>query len=108
MTNRYYLWCDEGAIVLATIVHELGYKTRLVDLINVENGDSEHTVLEIYDGERWVLYDTFNDIHDVSYNESAGYSATPRYRNYPKFYNFLIQNNFFLKQIAIRIRGVDG
>ena len=108
LTKRSYISCDEGAIVLATIVHELGHKTRLVDLIDVEDGISHHTVLEIYDGERWVLYDTFNDIHDVSYNESAGYSATPRYRNYPKFYNFLIQNNFFLKQIAIRIRGVDG
>jgi len=64
--------------------------------------------LEIYDEQRWILYDTFNDIYDVSYNESAGYSAIPRYRKYPKFYNFLIQNNFFLKQIAIRIRGVDG
>lgn len=108
LTKRNYLSCDEGAILLATIVHELEYKTRLVDLINIENGVSEHTVLEIYDGERWILYDTFNDIHDISYNESAGYSAIPRYRNYPRFYNFLIQNNFFLKQIAIRIRGVDG
>ena len=108
LTKRNFIWCDEGAIVLATIVHALGYKTRLVDLINVENGISQHTVLEIYEGERWILYDTENDIHDVSYSESADYSATPRYRTYPRVYNFFIQNNFFLKQIAMKIRGVDG
>ena len=108
LTKRNYIWCDEGAIVLATIVHELGYKTRLVDLIDVDDGISHHTVLEIYEDKRWILYDTLYDIHDVSYNESAGYSAMPRYRSYPRYYNFLIQNNFFLKQIAIRIRGVHG
>ena len=106
LTNRNYIWCDEGAIVLATIVHELGYKTRLVDLLDDEDGVSRHTVLEIYDGKRWILFDTLNDIYDVSYNDSAGYISSPRYRNYPRFYNFLVQNNFFAQQAALAIRGV--
>ena len=88
LTKRNYLSCDEGAILLATIVHELEYKTRLVDLINVENGVSEHTVLEIYDEERWILYDTFNDIYDVSYNESAGYSAIQDIESIQNFITF--------------------
>ena len=105
LTNRNYIWCDEGAILLATIVHELGYKTRLVDMLD-DDGVSRHTALEIYDGKRWILFDTLNDIYGVSYNDSAGYIASPRYRNYPRFYNFLVQNNFFVQQAALTIRGV--
>jgi len=111
LTKRNYIWCDEGAIILATFAHELGYKTRLVDLINVSNGISQHTVLEIYEENKWILYDTQNDIYDVSYNDSAGllgYSAIPRYRNYPRYYNFLVQNNLFIKQMALTIRSVNG
>ena len=29
--KKRFLFCDEGAIVIATLDHELGYKTRLVD-----------------------------------------------------------------------------
>ena len=106
LTNRKYIWCDEGAVVLATFAKKLGYKTRLVDLINIETRISGHTVLEIYEGNKWTLYDTQNDLIDASYDMSAGYISEPRYRKYPKVYNFFIQNNFFIKKIIFWIRGI--
>lgn len=108
LTKRNYIWCDEGAVVLATFANELGYETRLVDLINTKNNISEHTVLEIYENNTWILYDTQNDIMGVSYDESAGYNSSQRYREYPRTYNFFIQNNFFVKKIIFYFRNIKG
>ncbi len=33
LTRQKYLYCDQSAMVLATIVDELGHETRLVDLL---------------------------------------------------------------------------
>tara|TARA_Y200000002_G_scaffold218443_1_gene180206 strand:- start:11256 stop:11825 length:570 start_codon:yes stop_codon:yes gene_type:complete len=108
LTKRNYIWCDEGAVVLATFANELGYETRLVDLINTKNNVSEHTVLEIYENNNWILYDTQNDFVGVSYDESAGYNSSQIYREYPRTYNFFIQNNFFLKKIIFFLRQIKG
>lgn len=61
LTKRKYLYCDEGAIVLATIVHELGYKTRLVDLVG-DDGVSHHTILEVFQDGAWKTYDTLQKL----------------------------------------------
>lgn len=108
LTERKYIWCDEGAIVLATFAKKLGHKTRLVDLLDVNDGVSRHTVLEILENDNWILYDTQNDITSVSYDDSAGYESTPRYRKYPRLYNFFIQNNYFIKKLIFYIRGIEG
>ena len=107
LTQRHVIWCDEGAVILATILHELNYKTKLVDLIN-EDGISNHTILEVYQEGRWVRYDTQNDIYDLSYEQIAGYKATPVSRKYPKLYNSLVQNNYYSKKIVLFLRGLDG
>jgi len=108
LTKRDYIWCDEGAVILATFANELGYKTRLVDLINTKNNISEHTVIEIYENNTWILYDTQNDSVGISYDESAGYQSSQIYREYPRTYNFFIQNNFFIKKIIFYLRQIKG
>jgi hypothetical protein len=108
LTRREYLYCDEGAIVLATIVHELGYETRLVDLVG-DDGVSHHTILEVRQGGSWRTYDTLRNAQGATYQESAqSYHARPVYRAYPRPYNWLVQNNFYLKHLALWLRGLPG
>jgi hypothetical protein len=112
LTQRKHLWCDEGAILLATIGHELGYETRLVDLRG-DDDISHHTILEIYENGRWETYDTFQNLRGVTYQQSADgvrlqQRVHPYYRQYPRFYNWLVQNNFYLKHLALRLRGIPG
>ena len=108
LTQRKYLYCDESAIVLASIVHELGYETRLVDLVG-DDGVSHHTILEVRRDGPWKTYDTLRNLQGVTYQESAKtYRARPVYRAYPRLYNWLIQNNFYLKHLALWLRGVPG
>ena len=108
LTQRKYLFCDEGAILLATIVHKLGYDTRLVDLVG-DDGVSHHTILEVRQGGSWKTYDTLQNLQGVTYQESAKtYRARPVYRAYPRAYNWVIQNNFYLKHLALWLRGVPG
>jgi hypothetical protein len=105
LTTRKRLWCDEGAILFITFVHQLGYKTRLTDLL--DKGTSRHTVAEVYEGSKWVLYDYTNNKVDVTYQESAGhFTPVSRHRPYPRFYNFLVQNNYFLKELALYLRSI--
>jgi len=113
MLGKRYLWCDEGAIVLATIVHELGNETRLVDVIK-SDGEAGHTYLQIYENGDWKNYDTVlkksgltheQILEGYNYAELKGY---PRPRPYPRLYNLLIQNNFYLKHLALRLRNVPG
>ncbi|MGI8556359.1 MAG: transglutaminase domain-containing protein [Pyrinomonadaceae bacterium] len=113
MLAKRHLWCDEGAMVLAIIVHELGYETRLVDVIK-NNGEAGHTYLQVYENDGWVNYDTVLKKSGLTHEQIlegydyAGLKGYPRPRPYPRFYNFLIQNNFYLKQLALRIRNVPG
>jgi hypothetical protein len=113
LTKRKYLWCDEGSIVLATIVHELGNETRLVDVIGRDN-ISHHTYLEILQNGKWKTYDTVLKKDGLKHEQILeGYSHAklegyPRPRPYPRWYNWVIQNNFYLKHLALWLRGVPG
>ena len=113
MLAKKRLWCDEGAIVLATIVHELGNETRLVDVIN-DKGIAGHTYLQVYQNNEWKNYDTVLKKGGLSHEQILeGYSYTglkgyPRPRQYPRLYNLVIQNNFYLKHIALWLRGSPG
>jgi len=52
-----WLWCDEGAVLVAVMVRQLGYNTRLVDLVGTSDGVSHHTVLQIEQAGQWITYD---------------------------------------------------
>lgn len=104
--NKRKLYCDESAIVMATLNYQLGYKTRLINLIGMD-GISHHTILEVYEADTWKRYDHFNGEKNLSYEKHAGYPLLKVEINpYPKFYNFLINNNYFLKKLAFFIRGI--
>ncbi|PRY14268.1 hypothetical protein CLV24_10478 [Pontibacter ummariensis] len=134
LSVRKHLYCDEGAVLLATIVHELGFETRLVDLAS-NDSTSRHTILEIFENEKWVTYDTVQNMRGASYHmvlegyesedwrhgsqvETAAYETcrnkenhlglSPKYRQYPKMYNWFVQNNFFIKHLVLELRGIPG
>ncbi len=52
LTRQKYLYCDQSAMVLATIVDELGHETRLVDLLG-DDEISHHTILEVHQNGTW-------------------------------------------------------
>ena len=113
MLQKKYLWCDEGAIVLATIVHELGNETRLVDVIK-DDGNAGHTYLQVYENGEWKNYDTVLKKSGLAHEQIlegcsyAGLRGYPKPRPYPRLYNWIIQNNFYLKHLALWLRGVPG
>lgn len=109
LTQRKYLYCDEGAILMATIVHKMGYETRLVDLVGVDDGISHHTILEVRQNGSWKTYDTTYKTAGAPYEQSAkNFRAQPSYRAYPRLYNWVIHHNFYLKHLALWLRGVPG
>jgi hypothetical protein len=103
------LWCDEGAIVMATLNNKLGYKTRLVDLYGYDN-ISHHTILQVWENGRWINYDfTFKLNHQPIIKSSNSFNMKlkeARVKKYPKLYNYLVNNNYFIKQIAFTLRGI--
>lgn len=109
LTKVKVVSCDEGAILVATLSHLLGFKTRLVD-IYADDGKNSHTALEIYENNAWKLYDTSKNISGVTYQESIRDFKADKivYRKYPKLYNRLVQSNYFLKKIALLLRGIPG
>lgn len=113
MLRKKYLWCDEGAIVLATIVHESGNQTRLVDVIR-ENSEAGHTYLQVYQNGEWKNYDWILKKSGLSHEQIldgysyAGLKGYPKPRPYPRLYNLIIQNNFYLKHIALWLRNSPG
>ena len=112
LTKQKYLFCDQGSILMANIVNQLGYKTRLVDLVG-DDDVSHHTILEVYQGNKWKTYDTLHNLQDVTYQHSAQAEAPelytrrvePRYRTYPRFVNRVIQNNFYIQRVALWLTG---
>lgn len=107
LTIRKHLWCDEGAILFLTFAHKLGYKTRLVDLLD-ENKISRHTIAEVFEHGRWVTYDYTNKLINAPYQDCVKFSKPIiRVRKYPKTYNFVVQNNFFLQRIALKLRSIS-
>jgi hypothetical protein len=114
LTEQKYLYCDQSAILMATIVHELGYETALINLVGGD-GESHHTVLGVLQDRRWKIYDLTNNLQGRPIHESAKYQpggryyqAQPAYRPYPRFYHWLVQNNFYLKHLALWSRGLRG
>ncbi len=113
LLEKKHLWCDESATVLATVVHELGNETRLVDVIK-SDGEAGHTYLQVYENGDWKNYDTVLKKSGLTHEQILeGYSYTglkgyPRPRPYPRLYNFLIQNNFYLKRLVLWVRNVPG
>jgi hypothetical protein len=114
LTRQKYLYCDQSAILMATIVHELGYETALIDLVDSE-GASHHTVLGVLQDGAWKTYDLTNNLQGRPIQESAKYQpsgpyyeARTAYRPYPRFYHWLVQNNFYLKHLARWSRGLPG
>jgi hypothetical protein len=103
LTKQKYLWCDQGASLMATIVRDLGYQTRIVDLIG-DDGLSHHTILEVNEQGSWKTYDTTYETQGLSYQEIAARAWSkplrPAYRPYlgP---GWLVRNNFYLKQISL-------
>jgi hypothetical protein len=114
LTEQRYLYCDQSAILMATIVHKLGYRTTLIDLVGSDD-ESHHTVLGVLQDGRWKAYDLTNNLQGRPIQESARYQpggqpyqAQPSFRTYPGFYHWLVQNNFYLKHLALWWRGLPG
>jgi hypothetical protein len=108
LTERKYLYCDEGAILMLTIVQRIGYQTRLVDLIGDDN-ISHHTILEVLENGAWKTYDTTYRTAGASYEQSArNFRPRPSYRTHPGLYGWVIQRNFYLKHLALWLRRIPG
>jgi hypothetical protein len=113
MLRKGVLWCDESAMVLATIADKLGSKTRLVDVIK-ENDIAGHTYLQIYENGEWINYDTVLKKNNLTHEEilqgfnNSKLKGSPRPRPYPRLYNRIIQNNFYLKHLALWLRNAPG
>jgi hypothetical protein len=109
MTNHKFLYCDEAAIMMATLDHNLGYKTRLIDLYGYDN-ISHHTILQVLEKSIWINYDFTNRLYNKSVNESSNGCnfklKVARVKPYPRLYNVFINNNNFIKYIAFSIRGI--
>jgi hypothetical protein len=103
------LWCDEGAIIMATLNHQLGYKTRLIDMYGYDN-ISHHTILQVLENNKWINYDFTFRLHNQLINISSDSLhiklKEARIKEYPKFYNFLVNNNYFNKHIIFAMRGI--
>lgn len=112
LTERKRLWCDESAIVLATMVQQLGFETRLVDIIGDDN-QAHHTYLEVLENGKWKTYDTVkrkegltNDRLLMEWGWFEKGSSRPR--TFPKWYNRILQNNFYLQYLSLKLRGIPS
>src|SRR5688572_7586026 len=100
LTKQKDLFCDQSAILMATIVGELGYDTRLVDLVG-DDGISHHTILEVKQNERWKAYDTLNRLQGETYEQiqrRLSYNARPVYRTYVGS-RWSTRHNFYLQRL---------
>ncbi|MBC7655371.1 MAG: hypothetical protein H7098_12975 [Oligoflexus sp.] len=109
MENHKRLWCDEGAMVAAILIHQLGYETRLADFYGID-GIAHHTILETNENQKWEHYDFSFHLVDQSYKSSAvaGKINFKRIvtRPYPKLYNTIINHNYFIKKVVFFLRGI--
>lgn len=105
LTEQKDLFCDQGAILMATIVGELGYETRLVDLVG-EDGLSHHTILEVKQGEGWKAYDTYYRKQGETYEQIQGrldFKASPVYREYVGS-RWITRNNYYLQLLSFWLK----
>lgn len=110
MVNRQgdWLWCDEGSIVVAVLSSRLGYKTRLVDLVNQNDGISHHTVLQIFQNSQWVTYDFTGRQYNVPLEKTVDYPPIAQIRTYPNWKQELLLTNYFLRLIAQVVKPWAG
>jgi hypothetical protein len=109
LTEQKDLFCDQSAILMAVIVGELGYDTRLVDWVG-DDGISRHTILEVKQVEGWKAYDTFNRRQGETYEQiqrGLGFQVRPVYREYVGS-RWLTRNNFYLQRLSLWLRRVKG
>ncbi len=111
LMRQRFLFCDQSAIVLATIVHKLGYDTSLIDL-HGPDGESHHTVLGVREHGSWTVYDVAYNLRGHSLTDSARYSVTgtrfapvPVYRAYPRSYHWAMQHNVFVQRFALWLKA---
>jgi len=111
LQRKKALYCDEGALVMATLLRGTGHRTRLVDLIG-RDGVSHHTVLEVKENGRWQIFDTLNRLRDTTLVEAAqacGYELDhPRRRPTWSLYRSAYFYNGFLKYLVFNLRGLPG
>lgn len=99
-----WLWCDEGAIVVAVLVNRLHFQTQLVDLLHRDSHVSQHTVLQIYEAGRWITYDFTGRQYNIPLDRTVNYPMTPVVRAYPAWYHKIMLNNFFIRFVGQKIR----
>jgi hypothetical protein len=99
-----WLWCDEGAIVVAVMVGQLDYPTRLVDLVGLSDGISHHTVLQIEQAGNWVTYDFTGRKFGQSLESTVDYASRSVFRTYPAWRHRLLLSNYFLRELAKTVR----
>lgn len=106
MARDGWLWCDEGAVVIAVLAGQLGYETRLVDLLGKSDGISHHTVLQILQKDSWITYDFTGRQFGVAPEATVDYEASIRVRDYPQWRHLLLLNNYFIRYLAYKFRPV--
>ena len=100
------LYCDESAIVMAVFDNLLGYETRLVDIIGMDD-ISHHTVLQVKEHNKWIVYDRLYDNSNVEPYQTVDYEVLRiRIRKYPTIYQSITWNNYFLQKTALLLRGI--
>ena len=100
------LWCDEGAIVISLLNQRLGYRTRLVDLLDARTGISHHTTLQVQEGGKWVTYDFTSQRHGIPLADTVTYRAVPRYRDYPASpLHWLLLHNGAAREVVATVRA---
>ena len=111
LTQQKELHCDAGALLMATILREIGYRSRLVDL-HGHDGISHHTVLEVEENGHWYVYDTLLRQRRTTLKDAArGYGfelARPVRRPSWSTYRSIVYNNAFLKFFIFKLRGIPG
>jgi hypothetical protein len=105
LTGQKNLFCDQSAILMETVVGELGYDTRLVDWVG-DDGISHHTILEVKQREGWKAYDTLNRRQGETYEHirrRLRYNTRPVYRKYVGS-RWVNRNNYYLQQFSLWLR----
>jgi hypothetical protein len=106
LTEQKDLFCDQSAILMATIVGELGYETRLVDLVDAD-GVSHHTILEVKQNESWKAYDTLYRLEGETYEQiqrRLSYNARPVYRTYVGS-RWITRHNYYLQGLSLWLKS---
>ena len=106
LTEQKDLYCDQSAILMATIVGEIGHDHRLVDFVGGD-GVSRHTILEVEQNGGWKTYDTLNRRQGETYEQilrGLSYDARPVRRRYVGS-GWMTRNNYYLQRLSLWLTG---